>query len=170
MENKCIFCSCVISDGLKFCSRSCKAKWQHKYKPFSKFVKGHKTRVGMKQPPSFYEKFSGAVHPSWKGEDTKYAGVHNWVRKHYAKTGVCESCKVERKTAWSNKDHLYRRNRGDWQEMCYGCHQKYDMAHGLRSNEGQFTTGKKGTRIGKEAILETQVKYNLRQPVLESSQ
>jgi len=148
MQSTCTFCESEVREGKRFCSRSCQTKWQHANKPFSPFIKGHKLSVGRKHPPSFYEKFSGEKNPGWKGGETKHAGIHNWVRRHYQKTGECEGCGSTRKTAWSNKDHKYRRVREDWQEMCYSCHQKYDLANGLRSNEGQFTTGKKGTRVG----------------------
>ena len=74
-------------------------------------------------------------HPSWKGENVGYAGLHTWVKKHLGQPNTCEHCK---KTGlkgcsihWSNKSGNYKREISDWQRLCAKCHKKYDR---IKSN------------------------------------
>lgn len=135
---KCKLCSKDITVSYSrpriFCSLSCNTKYRHEHRPFSKFVKGHKVRVGMKHPLSFVEGRKNEGNPLWKGDKASVKGIHCWIRDNFAKTGVCESCKEYKRTDWSNKDHKYKRERNEWQELCRSCHQKYDYSHGLRQH------------------------------------
>lgn len=118
----------------RFCSLSCASKWNYVNKHTSLFVKGHKVRVGMKHPPSFIEGRKLTGNPAWKGDRASVSSKHDWARNNFKKTGVCEMCGQEKKTDWSNKKHDYQRDRDGWQELCRGCHQKYDYGNGLRTH------------------------------------
>lgn len=70
---------------------------------------------------------------NWKGDDVKYIGLHNWVRKHL---GIPDTCKICGKNGlsgykihWANKGHTYKRNLDDWIRLCCSCHQKYDKSY-----------------------------------------
>ena len=67
---------------------------------------------------------------TWKGDDVKYMGVHQWVRKWKGQPLVCEKCGKEMKSTryidWANKDHKYRRILDDYIRLCRKCHREYD--------------------------------------------
>lgn len=81
------------------------------------------------------------ANPAWKGDDVGYKNIHDWVRRHKAKTGKCVHCLGEFGTAtghathWANIDHTYRRVLDDYIELCPPCHKKYDLVH----NRGKRT-------------------------------
>ena len=65
--------------------------------------------------------------PAWKGDDANYHTIHEWVRRWYPKSGVCEECGETAKTDWANVSGEYRReDRSDWRELCKSCHAKAD--------------------------------------------
>ena len=75
----------------------------------------------------------GSEHYHWKGEEVKYQGLHQWVRKVRGTPTVCEHCGKEGKRLnWANVDHKYRRVAEDYIRLCESCHYKYDVEHGLR--------------------------------------
>ncbi|MDE1867461.1 MAG: hypothetical protein KGI08_07115 [Thaumarchaeota archaeon] len=50
------------------------------------------------------------------------------MKRHYAKSGVCDNCRKEVKTQWANKNGLYdEKNRNDWLELCGKCHYIFDI-------------------------------------------
>lgn len=57
-----------------------------------------------------------------------YNHLHKWVRKHKTKIKKCAHCGAEGFTQWANKSHEYRRDLGDWLELCRRCHRKYDAS------------------------------------------
>lgn len=59
-------------------------------------------------------------------EDPGYMAVHNWMRRHYPKTGFCEVCGEEKLTYWSNISGDYHRLREDFWELCVPCHKIFD--------------------------------------------
>lgn len=59
---------------------------------------------------------------------SKYQTIHRWTRRNFTKSGVCENCKIEKRTEWSNKSGNYiMGDRRDWQELCKSCHYRYDV-------------------------------------------
>lgn len=98
---------------------------------------GKQNTLGFKHSAETIEKMSGEGNSRWK-EDVGYNGVHGWVKRHKAKTGICSHCKddvgfgTQRGTHWANVDHKYRRVLEDYIELCPGCHSAYDQANGLR--------------------------------------
>ena len=64
---------------------------------------------------------------------TNYDRIHVWLLKNYAKRGVCEFCKKEKKTQFAVKaDKKHAKKRENYLELCVRCHSKYD-----NSNSGQ---------------------------------
>jgi hypothetical protein len=57
-----------------------------------------------------------------------YYSIHSWIRSHFGVAVKCEKCGLDRKNfEWSNKNHKYKRDRSDWQQLCKSCHKKYDI-------------------------------------------
>jgi hypothetical protein len=75
------------------------------------------------------------TNPAWRGDDVGYKNIHDWVRRHKAKTGKCSHCNGDfgtnsgHATHWANIDHTYRRNLDDYIELCPPCHKTYDLLH-----------------------------------------
>lgn len=69
----------------------------------------------------------------WKGdhESVAIATKHDRIRKMWGTPRICEICgTTEAKIYdWSNKDHLYRVDRDDWQRLCRQCHRQWDVQH-----------------------------------------
>ena len=74
----------------------------------------------------------GKDNPNWKGDEVISSSMHCWVRDNFKKNGVCEHCGKIGRTDWSNLTHKYRKIREEWQELCRGCHQRYDYKMGYR--------------------------------------
>lgn len=68
----------------------------------------------------------GPAHPFWKGDEVSYVNLHEWVRRHKEKKGVCEYCGREGKTHFANRSGLYHRDLTDYRELCSSCHKKFD--------------------------------------------
>ena len=69
-------------------------------------------------------------HPSWRGDDVGYFGLHGWIQSVKGRPTTCEGCDkkglVGNKIHWANKSHLYKREVSDWVRLCVPCHSKYD--------------------------------------------
>jgi len=66
----------------------------------------------------------GAESHAWEGDAAGYFGIHQWINKHWSKTGRCDQCgRQGDKTHWANIDGKYDRNdRVSWSELCPSCH------------------------------------------------
>jgi hypothetical protein len=73
---------------------------------------------------------SGENHYGWKGDSATYDAIHDWLRKHHPKTGVCEECEAEALTEYAYQRHPepHTRDRSDYREMCVPCHRTFDAA------------------------------------------
>lgn len=83
----------------------------------------------------------GILASSWKGEKAGYAAKHMWIYKIKGKANKCENpnCKYPRtncigivllapkRFTWANKSHCYKREDGDWIQLCTSCHKYYDL-------------------------------------------
>ena len=99
-----------------------------------------------------------------KLSNTEYRVLHLWVQRHKTKTGICEHCKLQKKTEWSNKSGRYLKVLIDWQELCKKCHYRYDVdvlgkqAYGGPDKKNSFNSdtakvaGAKGGRLGKRGL------------------
>jgi hypothetical protein len=74
------------------------------------------------------EKPSGPDNPLWKGDATTYYALHTWLRRHFPKTGTCETCGTAGRTEYAFKHHPapHTRNRDDYSELCPKCHRAFD--------------------------------------------
>lgn len=73
-------------------------------------------------------KHSGENSPLWKGDKVGYHGMHGWHLKNWVKSGICEHCKLIKKTDWAQKkgQPLVRGDKTKWLELCRSCHTTYD--------------------------------------------
>lgn len=70
----------------------------------------------------------GEETSQWRGDEAGYGAVHAWLRKYHPKSGVCEECGEAKRTTYAFKRHPERhtRNRKDYLELCYSCHNRMD--------------------------------------------
>jgi hypothetical protein len=127
----------------RFCSISCFAKngikigiikpvlggWNKgKKTPLS--VRQKQSRAKLENPVRYWlgkKRFDMRNDKSFKKNNpNEYSKVHKWVYKNLADAGKCELCGSEKKLVWSNKNHLYKKDRKDWQRLCQRCHKRYD--------------------------------------------
>ena len=102
-----------------------------------RFVTGHNARLresrerlraAMSGENSPHWGKRGAETTQWKGSEATYRSVHEWLRKRYPPTGVCEDCGSEGKTHYAFTRHPEppTRDRGDYRELCPSCHLRLD--------------------------------------------
>lgn len=67
----------------------------------------------------------------WKGDDVKYGGLHDWMRKYFGSPKFCEHCgtTTAKKYEWASVRHQYKRERSCWLRLCTSCHRKYDLSN-----------------------------------------
>jgi hypothetical protein len=74
-------------------------------------------------------KAKGKGNSQWKGDDVRYAALHEWVRKNFGQPETCEDCKTSglkgKKIHWANVSGRYLRLRRDWKRLCVKCHSKF---------------------------------------------
>jgi len=96
------------SNKRRFCSRSCKEKWQSS-KP--------------------------ELASRWKGEDGNTASIHRWINAmRGGRPSKCQWCNREpgrgkdgrAKIHWANLSRKYKRDILDWVAICISCHWRYD--------------------------------------------
>ena len=82
----------------------------------------------------------GENHPNWKGDEVGYFSKHNWLIRHYIKSGKCEKCGTTkaRRTEWANLSGKYLRDIKDYLELCPSCHRLIDRGNKCR-NGHDFT-------------------------------
>lgn len=80
---------------------------------------------------------TGEAHPSWKGDEVGYGGLHIWMRKEFGTPSKCERCGTEtaKRYEWANKSRTYKRERADWERLCVPCHRNDGIAHGEYPSE-----------------------------------
>ena len=81
------------------------------------------------------ERNSGEKCGSWKGNNVKYRGLHEWVRRHYPKTEKCEICEIKPPLDLANKTGIYNREFKNWMYLCRSCHEKMDFKNGVRKKK-----------------------------------
>lgn len=119
---------------------------KRKWNGHTPFIKGHKLRVGLKHSEQFKEGRKTTGNAMWKGDGVSVRSLHCWVRDNFTKSGQCIFCGKIGGTDWSNKFHTYKRTRDDWQELCRGCHLRYDYKQGFRKRR------QKANRLQKEGM------------------
>lgn len=114
----------------RFCSNRCRGKSLKgkRISPNTEFKKGHVSEYG------------------FKGNPRSYGAVHEWLKRHYGKAKKCENCnnKNNYRLEWSNKSGFYKRDIKDWQQLCQGCHRKYDNTNNITKKSYIALLEKKG--------------------------
>ena len=106
----------------------------------------------------------------------KYDAVHQYMHRTFIKSGICDNCKLKKKTQWSNISGKYLRQRSDWKELCASCHYKTDLIIHQASRARRFrllqeikkelvgTSIKWDSMREVEARLKTYLWYNTENP------
>ena len=79
-----------------------------------------------------------------------YHTLHQWMNKHYPRTGRCEYCGcTNRRTEYASASHdRYTRNRADWFEFCHPCHAAFDGSYvGSDAHRQAVSTALKGREL-----------------------
>lgn len=81
------------------------------------------------------------ANPRWKGEKVSYNGLHKWVNRNRVKQGKCVKCGTTeaKRYEWANISGKYKRDLGDYRELCSSCNLKEIFQNG-------FTVWNKGTK------------------------
>jgi len=69
---------------------------------------------------------SNHFSPVWKGDNVKYEGLHNWIRKRLSKPKLCIECKINPPYDLANISQEYKRDISDWEWLCRKCHMTKD--------------------------------------------
>lgn len=73
------------------------------------------------------ERTKGNKNTKWKGDEVGYYALHGWVYRTCGKPKKCIHCgKTKGRIEWANKSGYYKREIGDWLQLCKKCHCKYD--------------------------------------------
>lgn len=80
----------------------------------------------------------GEKNIKWKGDFVGYGNLHAWVKRHRGKAIWCTWCCSTIRIEWANLSHEYKRDLGDWIQLCRKCHFKYDSGKNWRSSRKYF--------------------------------
>ena len=134
---KCKTCGAIFydykSNHRKYCSMSCRnVMWskiikndhpkhwlgKHRSEETKQKIRMNSDQLGKK----------GEKHPAWRGNNTKYVGLHSRVYRARGTKKICEICKTSDKNKtyeWANLTGNYK-DIYDYKRMCKKCHKKYD--------------------------------------------
>lgn len=68
----------------------------------------------------------GKLNTMWKGDNVKYRGLHDWIRKRKPKPEVCDECKQNQPYDLANISGEYKRDVNDFEWLCRDCHMTKD--------------------------------------------
>ena len=82
----------------------------------------------------------------YTGHESKYAGIHKWLREKYGRPSSCEHCYKKGRIrssdgrwnidyAKKNSAKTYTKRLSDYLKLCRSCHMKYDGITINKSNE-----------------------------------
>lgn len=66
-----------------------------------------------------------------------YGSIHSWVNRHFPRLNRCDNCARRGPTEYASISHTYRRDRGDWFELCPQCHKAFDGFSGALASIAQ---------------------------------
>lgn len=117
----------------KYCGRECVDKGRRMTTNWINNLNKNGLLLGSKLPAS--EKQKKTIAKLRKGIFTAetYGAIHYWVRVTLGEPTECELCgdknRHKKHYHWSNKNHLYKRSKEDWQRLCVSCHRIYDKKY-----------------------------------------
>jgi ribosomal protein L40E len=142
-------CECGCGEAAPIARMTRKSRGHVKGQPV-RFILGHRNR-GREVSPQTRAKISASTlgrkvsdetraklsAAGWKGDDANYFSKHEWLRKHYPKTGICEECGAKGPTDFAFQHHPepHTRNREDYAEWCRSCHTAVDRE---RDEQGRW--------------------------------
>lgn len=112
--------------------------------PWNKRLKGVQKawNSGLPMKERSKRKMSGTNNYNWKGDEVGYFGIHRWITRKY---GRADHCSFDSDHGglfeWANISGTYKRDIGDWSQLCVKCHREYDnlLRHSQKRNsKGQF--------------------------------
>lgn len=73
----------------------------------------------------------------FKGTETEYKALHNWVRSQLGEPSKCEKCQTtqSKRFEWANKSGKYLRDITDWIRLCTPCHLRMDRGRNYWKDE-----------------------------------
>lgn len=113
------------------CSNECKYNYARRPSGLSYDIKVENKgwiKPGGKDPRTIMN--VGKIGNGFKGDAAGYSTIHKWVKRHFGSVVRCETCGTEDDVQWANKSWQYKRERGDWMQLCRTCHYRYDHAGG----------------------------------------
>lgn len=78
---------------------------------------------------------TGANSHNWNGDSIGYYGIHDWIQTTFGSANTCQSeligltCKkISKRFEWAKlKEKEYKRDRGNFIQLCKSCHSRYDI-------------------------------------------
>lgn len=138
LENRCLYCNCIIplknkfNKNIKFCSKS------HKGSYYSKKCRAEKNKIvnnkcidcnkniDFKSLRCTVCSKKGELSNIWKGDSVSNGQLHQWIRRNKPKIDYCEICKTEKSFDLANISGEYKRNINDFRWLCRKCHMESD--------------------------------------------
>lgn len=69
---------------------------------------------------------NGHRNPNWKGDNTSYFALHEWIGNHKLKPKFCEECKKVPPLDLANINGTYNRDINNYEWLCRRCHMLKD--------------------------------------------
>lgn len=68
------------------------------------------------------------IYKKFKGTESQYTVLHNWVRSRLGRPSLCENCgtTVAARFEWANVSDNYLKDESDWVRLCSRCHRYID--------------------------------------------
>jgi hypothetical protein len=89
----------------------------------------HSQETKLKISKSHIGKTVGKNNGFWIGDKVKYAGLHQWIRRHLPKPKLCEMCNLIAPTDLANITGIYTRDFNNWKYFCHKCHMNFDKIY-----------------------------------------
>lgn len=111
------------------CGQSTILRWLKRFN--IKIRNTSESMIGRKLSEETKRKMKQSAHRGekshmWKGDDVKYAALHDWIRTYKPKSETCEICGRKKKLDLSNISGEYKRDINDFQWLCRSCHWEKD--------------------------------------------
>lgn len=133
-----------------------------------KFCPSHKGfwNLGRKLSKEHVQKIQlsklGDKNPNWKGDDVEYDALHDYIKRRFPKSKLCQECgKIPPyDIAFLLHPAKYTRNINDYKWLCRSCHTILDFDNGVRKTRDM--RGSKNPMFGKKRSEETKKKIGIK--------
>ncbi len=105
------------------------------------------------------ERVLGEKNNKWRGDNVGYFGVHTWVQRTRGNASVCEDCDSTNFVQWANISGEYKRDIGDWKQLCSVCHRRFDGITKLSKEsaseiKNRYQNGERQVQLAKEYLVD----------------